>query len=313
MINISVIIPNYDHGQFLQQRIESIINQTYKYFEIIILDDASSDNSKEIVESFRNNPLITKIVYNSENSGSPFKQWEKGIQMAKFEWIWIAESDDNASHLFLEEAINTINQDTKIGFYFCDSIVEEEDRCNTTTSLISEKLLSSKKWLNSYIGTGLEEINDGLRYFSNIPNTSAVLFKKEYAVKYLDHLKCFRYCGDWFLYIAILQNCLIGYNSNTLNTFRRTTTSLSVKDKDINVVKKKIELYKILKLLYSIPGIGRKDNLVAWFTKYHIGTGIKTEGLLNSIIILFQYIKIDFALAIRFISNRVKLKFYKFS
>ena len=70
---VSVIIPNYNHSTFLTERIDSILNQTYQDFELIILDDCSIDNSVSIIESYRNNEHVTHIVLNEQNTGSTFK------------------------------------------------------------------------------------------------------------------------------------------------------------------------------------------------------------------------------------------------
>ena len=91
---VTVIIPNYNHAKYLRQRIDTVLNQTYTSFEVIILDDCSTDNSKDIILSYKDNPHISNIVLNSENSGSTFKQWNKGFELAKGDYIWIAESDD---------------------------------------------------------------------------------------------------------------------------------------------------------------------------------------------------------------------------
>ena len=55
MQKVSVIVPNYNHARFLQQRIESILNQTYSDFDLLILDDMSPDNSREVIEQYRQN------------------------------------------------------------------------------------------------------------------------------------------------------------------------------------------------------------------------------------------------------------------
>jgi glycosyltransferase involved in cell wall biosynthesis len=96
MINFSVIIPNYNHAEFLEQRIDSVLKQSLPPYEVIILDDGSTDQSARILESYANHPLISRIILNNKNSGSPFIQWAKGIRMATAGWIWIAESDDVA-------------------------------------------------------------------------------------------------------------------------------------------------------------------------------------------------------------------------
>jgi glycosyltransferase involved in cell wall biosynthesis len=102
-VKVSVIIPNYNHAEYLKQRIDSILNQTYKDFELIILDDCSTDNSREIIDDYTSHfPFITSY-YNDINSGSPFTQWDSGVKKAKGEFIWIAESDDFAEADFLEK------------------------------------------------------------------------------------------------------------------------------------------------------------------------------------------------------------------
>ena len=309
MINISVIIPNYNHGQYLKERIDSILNQTYNNLEIIILDDTSTDNSRDIIEKYRNNKFISAIIYSETNSGSPFNQWVKGIKLAQYEWIWIAESDDLASKHFLEEAVLTILQNNDIGFYYCNSLIKNKDNNSIATSERSKNLLNRNDWDNSYINKGLEEINSGLKYFSNIPNCSAVLMKKKYVVKHLTIIQNFKYCGDWYLYISILKEAKIAYNKNILNIFRRTSISHSVMNWDKDTKTKKIELFKTLKLIYKTNGVTNKNNIIKCFTKYHIGLGIKSEGLFSVIKIIFIYFRIDFYLTCRFLRERILIKF----
>ena len=110
MYKVSVIIPNYCYAAYLEQRIDSVLSQTYQDFEVIILDDNSPDDglSRMAFEKYRENPHVSHIVYNDENSGSTFKQWDKGISLAEGEYIWIAESDDYCSPLLLESLMKDI-------------------------------------------------------------------------------------------------------------------------------------------------------------------------------------------------------------
>ena len=81
---VSIIIPNYNHAQYLEKRIDTVLNQTYQNIEVIILDDQSTDNSLEVIKKYRNHPKIAQIVVNERNTGNPFKQWDKGIRLATY-------------------------------------------------------------------------------------------------------------------------------------------------------------------------------------------------------------------------------------
>jgi glycosyltransferase involved in cell wall biosynthesis len=92
MPKVSVILPNYNHQKYLSKRIESILNQSFVDFELIILDDASKDDSREVIQTYVDkDKRITHFIKRKVNSGSTFIQWEKGISLAKGEFIWIAE------------------------------------------------------------------------------------------------------------------------------------------------------------------------------------------------------------------------------
>ena len=86
MPNVSIIIPSYNHAIFLQDRLNSIVNQTYKDWETIIIDDKSTDNSVEIIEKFIKQNLNFKVKHfcvNETNSGSGYHSWKKGIELAE--------------------------------------------------------------------------------------------------------------------------------------------------------------------------------------------------------------------------------------
>ena len=123
---VSVIIPNYNYAHYLEERMDSVLNQTFQDFEIIILDDASTDGSIKVIEKYKSHPKIASVVINGSNSGSPFKQWKKGIQLARGKYIWIVEADDVADLSFLETTVRLAETypDTAIchvGFGIIDS------------------------------------------------------------------------------------------------------------------------------------------------------------------------------------------------
>jgi glycosyltransferase involved in cell wall biosynthesis len=180
-LKISVIIPNYNHAPFLKQRIDSVINQTYQEFEIIILDDCSTDSSREVMEQYRQHAKVSHIVYNEGNSGSTFKQWQKGIGLAKEDIIWIAESDDYAHPRFLERMISVLNDHPDVGFVYCNTHIIMHDGTfdKNTYADIRNIIYKTTKWNKSHIKDGKEEIKENLLINCTVNNVSGVLFRKQ--------------------------------------------------------------------------------------------------------------------------------------
>lgn len=227
MINLlSVIVPNFNHAKYLNQRLDSIISQTYQNFELLILDDCSTDNSKIIIEQYRNHPKVKHIVYNTINSGSTFLQWEKGIALAKGNYIWIAESDDYAANDFLESLTHIVNENTNLGLAYCGSNTVDENGLSIG-KLISEV---SNNQNGYYLNNGYDECKDAFFFHPIVPNASAVIFKREDFYKVDASFKEYKICGDWQFWIDVCFDNSIAYLPKCLNYFRQSNTSVSRSD-----------------------------------------------------------------------------------
>lgn len=210
MARVSVIVPNYNHEPFLKKRIDSILNQTFQDFELIILDDCSTDNSRVIIENYRNHPKVSAVVYNVKNSGSPFSQWQKGVSLAAAEYIWIAESDDFAEPMFLETLFGMITADKKLGIVFCNSNwVNEQGAIGPSLSIYNQ----------SFRRSGQNETINLLKY-NTIQNVSSTLIAAKYAKEATSGLHRYKSCGDWLFYLRILRFSDVAYSNQTLNNFR---------------------------------------------------------------------------------------------
>ena len=220
---ISVIIPNYNHSDYLQQRVASVLDQSYQNFELIILDDCSTDNSKEIIESYRNHPKVKHIVFNSVNSGGTFFQWEEGIKLAAGDYIWIAESDDYSDPDFLSVLINLLNKHPDAGLAFCGSNTTNNDGV-INGELVYNVMPNAN---NYYIDAGYNECKNAFFFHPIIPNASAVVFKKENYFKVDPSFKNYKICGDWQFWIDICFNNYLIYVPKKLNYFRQSDTSVS--------------------------------------------------------------------------------------
>jgi lipopolysaccharide biosynthesis protein/glycosyltransferase involved in cell wall biosynthesis len=221
---VSVIIPVYNQEKFIEERINSVLNQTFRDVEIFIIDDCSTDKSYELIKKYESHPAIN-IIKNEKNSGSVFLQWEKGIQLAKGMYIWIAEGDDIAEPKFLETLLPAFN-DPEVNLSYCASNTIDENG-----SVEKEHYLKighynnlnfpKSRWLDNYTCKGIEEIENSLAVRNTIPNVSAVLMRTD-GLRQIDFKKCssFRCGGDWYTYISIIENGKIHYSPIHLNYHR---------------------------------------------------------------------------------------------
>lgn len=216
---VSVIVPNYNHAPFLRQRLESILGQTYRSFEIILLDDCSTDNSIEVLSRYENHEMVSALIVNNENSRSTFNQWKKGIELARGEIIWIAESDDYIDLNFLETLVPLFDQYKSINLAFCQSkVVDEHDNV----------LRDNSRGDDVRIYQGASFIQDRMLLGNAIYNASMALFRKEsVTTAIISSLSTYRYCGDWLFWGKLLQNGDVCEFENSLNFFRSHSNNVS--------------------------------------------------------------------------------------
>jgi glycosyltransferase involved in cell wall biosynthesis len=208
---VSVIITNYNHERYLRQRIDSVLAQTFDDYSIVIYDDCSTDNSRDIIEQYRRHPKVERIVYNESNSGNLYKQWEKAIAEATGEWIWIAQSDDYCELDFLASLMDLSVQMENTGIVFCGSHwVDEGGEEGDDLSLYHA----------SFARTGAEEIKHKLAMQCSVQNGSSAILRADVSKEAIKGISHYRVCGDWVFYERILYSSNIVYTAKRLNYFR---------------------------------------------------------------------------------------------
>lgn len=214
---ISVIIPNYNHAPFLKQRIESVINQTYSNIEVIILDDCSSDNSRSIINTYRTNPKIAHVIFNEVNSGSTFIQWNKGFELSKGEYIWIAESDDYCDYNFLETLVSlVIKNDFPVIVFTSSHLVDAENR-------YLKKICS--KGIKVY--NGVDFIKKKMTQGNAILNASSAIFSKNALTQIKNDYTTFKAGGDRLFWIYLAEKGKVVYCKYAMNYFRQHTLKVT--------------------------------------------------------------------------------------
>ncbi|WP_298262440.1 glycosyltransferase family 2 protein [uncultured Lutibacter sp.] len=305
---VSVIVPNYNHSNYLRQRLDTVFNQTFRDFEVILLDDCSTDNSKEILLEYANKPQVSHCIFNEVNTGNTFKQWEKGISLSQGEFIWIAESDDFCELNFLEVLLKPLINDNKVVLSYCQSNKVNEDGIVTGDWIKHTYDLNSKLFLNDFIMNGNDFIEQFLIVRNVIPNASAVVFKKNVVdiTKHLTIDPSFRYCGDWMFYFKILINNKNAFISKSLNYFRYHDNSVISKAKkykervtiiDLDFIMRKNLLYYLKrKKVSNFKKITSKNKSIYRELKYeksriYIKNNKKIKGFVILITVLDLFVK----------------------
>jgi glycosyltransferase involved in cell wall biosynthesis len=220
MFEVSVIIPNYNHAHFLKQRIDSVLNQTFQNFELIILDDRSTDNSREVIESYAKHPKVSQIVFNTTNSGSPFLQWEKGINMAKGKYVWIAESDDWCEPSLLEVLLEGIKKDDECVISYCQMacIIEEDKIKWQSYHRYLSQMVDSKTFIQDYLAVDVA-----------IYNASMAIFRRDKFQYVSRDFTTFKFSGDRQFWIEMAMLGKTHISGKTLNYFRKHEKDVSGK------------------------------------------------------------------------------------
>lgn len=225
---ISVIVPNFNHGAFLEERLDSILAQTFTDFEIIILDDCSTDNSREVIAAFASNPKVSRIVYNEKNSGSPFVQWRKGLELACGDIIWIAESDDSCTPVFLETLMPAFEADPDCVVSFCSSEMTgpEGEPLGIHPNLVGMPSLDMP---------GQRFNRRFMSRCNMVVNASSALFRKSAAMAVDNGYDTLGGYGDYMFWVGILEQGNVHYCDAPLNRFRfhsaNTTGRMTVSEK----------------------------------------------------------------------------------
>ena len=274
---VSVIVPNYCHADYLNQRIQSILNQTFQDFELIILDDASPDNGKSIsiINQYKDSPQISHIVLSQTNSGSTFKQWEKGIELAKGEWIWIAESDDYCEPSFLEDSLQRVlSCPTAVLVCSESDTIDEKGRTIGMCPLLPEGLIKGKDFIRNHMLTG-----------NSIWNVSATLFKKEASLRITNEYTHFHAAGDYLFYCQLAELGDVVFVPSVLNHFRQHTNKVTFGNSTNGTEDREVlRIIQYLDAHHYFASPKEKGRAMRHFLRRIFGWGYPSESLRKELI-----------------------------
>lgn len=229
---VIALVPSYNHGSFIRQRIESIIGQTYKNIELIVIDDRSKDNSDEVIAGLQASHGF-RYIRNEKNSGTPFAAWESILPLATGEYIWVCESDDFADPGFLATAVEALEADKDAVLFYCNSWVVDATGARVDhTGTFFRDIWKESRWESDFSADGYQELLGFQLRGQTVPNmSSALISTKAFRAAYTPFLKKLKLTGDWLFIGNVLRHGRVVFSRQTLNNFRRHEETARVRIK----------------------------------------------------------------------------------
>jgi len=213
-MKFSVIIPAYNREQELPKCIESVLEQTYSNFELIVVDNGSTDNTKQVVQDYINQDNRIKYFW-QENSGSPAGSRNTGIQKSLEEWVAFLDSDDYWYKNKLEMVAKIIegNENVLAVSHYEDKIIDEKYH-----SILEHG--NRLKGENTYLD---------LLFNGNNLSTSAMTVKRDKLLKvgFFDTRKDYFAVEDYDMWMKLSKVGKFAYIKEVLGVFNVTDTNMS--------------------------------------------------------------------------------------
>lgn len=223
-ITVTAAIPNFNYALFLYERLYSILYQNYRINELIILDDCSTDNSRELIDDIvpeLSKYINVKKIYNTENSGSPFKQWKRALETAQSEYIWIAEADDFCDKKMLSSIMAPVEKDRETVITYADTaFINKTGKIIVKTIKPEIDQMQTGHWNKDFINDGKEEIRDYAFLNCTIANVSSAVFKKDDYSDIFDEMVNYHQVGDYYFYLSVMERGKVAFKNKPLNYYR---------------------------------------------------------------------------------------------
>lgn len=190
---LSVTMCNYNYGHFIGEALDSILTQSYSPFEVIVVDDGSTDNSVEVIKGFMGKHPNLYLFENKKNMGIPYTA-NRALENAKGEYIFSISSDDKILPGFFEKSMSLLSQYPEAGMCFSDNVVYDGSGYIENRSFLADK--------SSYLSPD-EVLKEFLKeaFTPFIPHTGIIKFSAlKQAGGYLPELK---WSCDSFAYSVI--------------------------------------------------------------------------------------------------------------
>lgn len=233
LVSVSAVIPNYKYEAFIGERLRSVFDQAYPLREVIVLDDASPDDSvAEIRKTAKAANRVIDLHINDKNSGSPFPQWRKGVELARGDYVWIAEADDTADPSFVARLVAQMQMSGSVmGFTDSKQMDENGDALGDSYRPYINQI-EAGAFDKPFNMAGPEFLARFLAVKNVILNVSGVLFRRDALLDAFnrvgDELYDYSVAGDWRLYAELCaMGGTVSFIPEPLNSHRRHRISVT--------------------------------------------------------------------------------------
>lgn len=226
---VTAIIPNYNHARYLRQRIDSILAQTYPNLEVVLLDDCSTDESREVIAEYCDRyPDRLRAILSEENSGNVFRQWRRGLEAATTDLVWICESDDFCEPDFLDRLVPHF-RDRSVQLAFGRiQFAEENGRLRSGLDGYREGA-EPGIWTDPVVRPAARWFAGGFGVNNVIPNVGGCVWRNQtLPPDAWEEAQSYTILGDWFLYLQLAGGGQIAYEPTAVAYFRQHGQNTSV-------------------------------------------------------------------------------------
>jgi glycosyltransferase involved in cell wall biosynthesis len=229
---VTALVPSYNHGRYIKERIESILQQTYPAVELIVIDDMSEDHSDEVILALQRQYGFL-YIRNTKNSGTPFAAWERVRELASGEYIWVCESDDVADPEFLQTAVQRMKDSPRAVLFYCQSLVINDlSEVIGSTEEYFHDIWRENRWDEDFSVDGTTELLNFQMRGQIVPNMSSALIAADAFHKgFTPFLKKLRLTGDWLFIGTVIRQGDVEFCSRKLSRFRKHQVTSRVRVK----------------------------------------------------------------------------------
>jgi glycosyltransferase involved in cell wall biosynthesis len=221
---ISIALCTYNGEKFLSEQIESILLQTHKNFELIIVDDCSHDKTIDIVKEYMKKYKNIKLFENCANLGF-VKNFEKAIELCSGEYIFLSDQDDIWDINKISYFLNNINENSSLIYSNALIIDSKQKNINNRTLLNEADIITNK--------------NNLFFLFNNSVSGNTMMFRKKLKKFILPFPEDINFHDIWIGFVASSLNC-IQYTEKNLIMYRQHSSNVT----DINKTTKKEKISK---------------------------------------------------------------------